>query len=69
MFEAMKVGADGWSDWLRPVDDTYRAKCCDCGLVHKMEFRIDGNDNVNFRISRESPRRSPGIGEEPEVNG
>jgi len=28
----------GWSDWIFPTDK-YLMKCCDCGLVHQLEFR------------------------------
>jgi hypothetical protein len=38
-FEEMVEGEDGWSDWVHPVPG-YRMKCCDCGLVHEMEFAI-----------------------------
>lgn len=30
---------DGWCDWAAPIPG-YRMMCCDCGLVHEMEFRI-----------------------------
>lgn len=39
-FETVKVEADGWSEWQSPIMDDYRMKCCDCGLVHKVEFRV-----------------------------
>lgn len=29
---------DGWSRWVSPVMSGYRLACCDCGLVHDMEF-------------------------------
>ena len=28
----------GWSDWITPNMDLYKMSCCDCGLVHNMEF-------------------------------
>jgi hypothetical protein len=31
--------AEGWSDAVTPIMDGYRMSCCDCGLVHEMEFR------------------------------
>lgn len=34
----MHAGADGWSDWTQPTMDGYRMACCDCGLVHEMQF-------------------------------
>lgn len=27
-----------WSDWQYPVMTNYRMKCCDCGLVHVINF-------------------------------
>lgn len=30
---------DGWSRWVQPVMRSYKMACCDCGLVHVMEFR------------------------------
>ncbi len=30
----------GWSDWVAPVMKGYRLGCCDCSLVHEMEFAI-----------------------------
>lgn len=31
-------GANGWSRWIRPVMEQYMMACCDCGLVHTMQF-------------------------------
>lgn len=42
---------DGWSDWIQPVMENYKMSCCDCGLVHALDFRIE-NDRVQFRASR-----------------
>lgn len=38
-FEVMYAGEDGWCDWVHPLPG-YLMKCCDCGLVHEMEFAI-----------------------------
>lgn len=29
-----------WSEWKAPKHNGYRFVCCDCGLVHEMEFRV-----------------------------
>jgi hypothetical protein len=29
----------GWTTWQQPVMRGYLMQCCDCGLVHEMEFR------------------------------
>ena len=30
---------DGWTDWIHPLPG-YLLQCCDCGLIHRMEFAI-----------------------------
>lgn len=43
-FEKPKAG-----DWIRPVPRGYKAACCDCGLVHRIDFRVrDGR--AEFRV-------------------
>lgn len=42
---------DGWTDWIRPLNP-YKISCCDCGLVHNLEFCIDDNGNIVFRAGR-----------------
>lgn len=27
-------------EWINPKLDGYKLACCDCGLVHKVDFRI-----------------------------
>ena len=29
-----------WSDWVCPSPEQYFMKCCDCGLVHEMQFKV-----------------------------
>lgn len=34
------------NEWQMPVMDNYRMGCCDCGLVHNIDFKvIDENDH------------------------
>lgn len=47
----MIEGEDGWTDWLAPADN-FRMQCCDCGLVHNMEFGIDDLGQIVFRAKR-----------------
>jgi hypothetical protein len=35
-----REGENGWSRWVRPVPRNYMMACCDCGLVHRMEFVV-----------------------------
>ena len=34
------VDETGWSAWEKPIMEGYRLACCDCGLVHLVNFRI-----------------------------
>ena len=35
--------------WYRPVMKGFRLGCCRCGLLHRVEFRIDGKE-IEFRM-------------------
>lgn len=48
------VDDDGWTDWQNPIQQGYRMKCCDCGLVHVFDFRVDDEGLVQFRVSRDN---------------
>lgn len=37
--ERYEVDEDGWTEWIPPVMNGYRMTCCDCGLVHEMDFK------------------------------
>lgn len=35
-----KAGRGGWSKWIFPnMKSNYSMKCCDCGLVHEIQFK------------------------------
>lgn len=36
-FYTHNPGKGGWSEWVYPTKK-YLFKCCDCGLVHELEF-------------------------------
>jgi hypothetical protein len=36
----MKYSKPKNGEWVQPIRKGYRLMCCDCGLVHKMDFRI-----------------------------
>lgn len=57
------VGPRGFSRWVQPQMAKYFLSCCDCGLVHEMQFRLSpgamvkGNNggqkmHVQFRARR-----------------
>jgi len=31
---------DGWCDWVCPKPVGYLMQCCDCGLIHEVDFRV-----------------------------
>ncbi len=37
--------------WVEPILKGYKLMCCDCGLVHTMDFRVSGK-RVQFRVFR-----------------
>ncbi len=67
----VKINKDGWSRWEMPAMKGYLMGCCDCGLVHEMEFEViqivgkptsngwvKGNEVKNGRV-RMRARRTP----------
>jgi hypothetical protein len=59
---------DDWSEWVNPKAEQYFMKCCDCGLVHEMQFKVakyskgdecefvaDANLQAVFRARRTTP--------------
>jgi hypothetical protein len=39
---AKRVSYDviGYGEWIRPRMRDFREQCCDCGLIHRLDFRI-----------------------------
>lgn len=46
-------------EWVQPVKRGYKMACCDCGLVHTMDFRVH-KGRAQFRAWR-NPRATGGI--------
>lgn len=53
-FTIERERANGWTRWVQPVKRGYLMACCDCGLVHRMDFRVVAG-RVQFRAQR-APR-------------
>ena len=56
-YQQVVANDGGWSDWIWPTHTGYRLGCCDCGLVHNVDFRVDtdlldGEIIIGFRVSR-----------------
>lgn len=44
------IDEDGWSDWISPKMTGYLMQCCDCGLIHELDFKVVryiGEKNLN----------------------
>ena len=42
-------------EWVRPIRKGYKMACCDCGLVHKLDFSLMGKIRkyIIFRAFRD----------------
>jgi hypothetical protein len=36
---AAEIGTRKWSEWITPIMRGYLMACCDCGLVHEIDFK------------------------------
>ena len=52
----MKYTEPNEGEWVQPIRKGYKLACCDCGLVHRMDFRIVGNKRkkIQFRVFRDN---------------
>jgi hypothetical protein len=56
-FKRIVEAEGGKSEWIQPVRRGYKMMCCDCSLVHNLDFRIvkrssTGASFIQFRASR-----------------
>lgn len=49
----MMANEDGWTDWVQPILKGYKLACCDCGLVHELEFDVEDGRPI-FRARRDN---------------
>ena len=50
--------AGDFTEWIRPIRKGYKLACCDCGLVHDLDFRIRKEWRglvIEFRARRNNP--------------
>lgn len=50
-YKTHNLDEGGWTEWIQPVEENYKMRCCDCGLVHTMDFRVEG-ERAQFRVRR-----------------
>lgn len=44
-------------EWVRPIKHGYKLACCDCGLVHKLDFahiKYGNGRKIIFRLFRDN---------------
>lgn len=59
-------------EWVRPVMIGYKMMCCDCGLVHKMDFKVirwGRGHKVMFRVFRYERATSAARRAKPQLIG
>jgi hypothetical protein len=39
------------AQWIWPIQSGFHLACCDCGLVHRLDFKVV-NGEVQFRVHR-----------------
>jgi hypothetical protein len=47
-----------FGEWIRPRMRDFREQCCDCGLIHRLDFRIVDAAKGRSRPSSGSKQRS-----------
>lgn len=55
----MKYSEVKEGEWVTPIEKGYKMFCWDCGLVHRMDFRIyfdcqDGTKKIQYRAFRDN---------------
>jgi hypothetical protein len=56
MSDPYRTHFDG--EWRPIVKTGYRAACCDCGLVHVLDFRVDADGEISIRVTRDDAATS-----------
>jgi hypothetical protein len=41
-------------EWVQPEMEGYKMRCCDCGLVHRIDFRVTRGRHVQLRAWRDA---------------
>lgn len=36
--------------WFRPIKNGFKMGCCDCGLVHRVDFKIKKRTQIRMRV-------------------
>lgn len=52
-YKTLIEGEDGWTEWVMPNPEGYKIACCDCGLIHDLEFeafKVIEDDEARNRV-------------------
>lgn len=49
----MKYEEPEAGEWVFPRRKGYKLRCCDCGLVHRVDFKLEGK-HILFRVFRDN---------------
>ena len=41
-------------DWYYPTKTSHKDMCCDCGLVHTVDYRVEKGSRLAVRVQRDS---------------
>jgi hypothetical protein len=41
---------DGWCDWVCPRPQGYLMQCCDCELIHEVDFRVVRYESAHSEV-------------------
>jgi hypothetical protein len=41
-------------EWIKVPKRGYKEQCCDCGLVHSMNFKIDDKGGIHIQTFRDT---------------
>ena len=41
---------DGWCNWVCPKPQGYLMQCCDCELIHEVDFRVVRYESENSEV-------------------
>ena len=47
----MKYEEPKENEWIMPITKNYKMCCCDCGLVHELDFKVEKGRSF-FRVRR-----------------
>lgn len=73
MAKYKQYSGKGFTEWIQPIERGYKFACCDCGLVHDLNFQVvDGR--AQFQVQRNNRstalvRRHAGIQVRATVRG